>query len=78
MNKRQKKDVAAIVSHFEDYIADLEAMLDELQETIDNVPENLQGTERYETMEDERYMLEEFKDAIENACTDIRDNLIDY
>lgn len=78
MNKKQKSRVEAIVCHIEDYVADLEAILDELQEAIDNVPENLQGTERYNEMDDNRYSVEEFKEAIENACLDIRDNLLGF
>lgn len=48
--------------------------LDEEQDCLDNMPENLQGSERYETMEaaidyleDVESFIEEAKSGIENA-----------
>lgn len=55
-------------------LEDIEAIKDEEQESLDNMPENLQGSERYEASEaavdslDEAYSaLEELNDNIQNA-----------
>lgn len=55
-------------------LEDIEAIKDEEQESLDNMPENLQGSERYEVSEaavdslDEAYStLEELNDNIQEA-----------
>ena len=61
-------------------LEDIEAIKDEEQESLDNMPENLQGSERYEASEaavdslDEAYSaLEELNDNIQNALDYLED-----
>lgn len=62
MNKNRRKAIADIVTKVEEIVADtrekleelqtsIESVRDEEQDYLDNIPENLQGSERYETAE---------------------------
>lgn len=48
----------------------LEELRDEEQEALDNMPENLEGTERYESIENALELLESAYENLDNAvCT---------
>ena len=49
MNKPRRKAIDAINEKLESLKEDLENLLAEEEEYRDNMPENLQGSERYET-----------------------------
>lgn len=51
MNKTRRKAIEALLDRLEELQSDLEAIYDEEYEYLDNIPENLQGSERYETAE---------------------------
>ena len=71
MNKARRKELAQIVAKLEELEAlhleikeELEAVRDEEQEALDNLPESLQESERGEQMQ-------EYIDAMESALDDL-------
>lgn len=59
MNKQRRKVLDKLSRMIEEIKIDLENVADEEQEAIDCIPENLQGSERYEQMEE----------AVDNLCS---------
>lgn len=76
MNKQRRKQIEDVTGKIRDLLADLENLRDEEEEYKDNIPENLQGSERYENAEECVYDLTEAIDSIESALEDI-DNCIE-
>lgn len=73
MNKIRRKELARIVEKLEAMDAlrlevqeELEAVLDEEQEALDNMPESLQDSEKGQQMQ-------EYIDAMESAMSDLED-----
>lgn len=71
MNKARRKELAQIVAKLEELEAlhmeikkELEAVRDDEQEALDNLPESLQESERGEQMQ-------EYIDAMESALDDL-------
>lgn len=69
MNKPRRKQIDAIIERLNDIQADIEAVLDDETDYRDNIPENLQSSERYET-------ADEACDYLDDAGTTI-DDIID-
>lgn len=73
MNKARRTRLAAIY----DKITELQEMIgeirDEEQEAMDNMPESLQGSERYETMEAAVSALEEAIDNMGYAADSVEE-----
>lgn len=67
MNKERRNALKNAMSHLEKAIEIISDVRDEEQDSMDNMPENLQGSERYETMEMAVESLEEAIDKIEEA-----------
>ena len=70
MNNKRRKKIEEIVSQLMDLQTEIEELRDEEQEVVDNMPENLQGTERFE-------IAEAAADNLANACSSMEE-LIDY
>lgn len=77
MNKEQRKLLEKLASHIEDVIADLEMIRDEEQEKVDNAPENLQYSERYEQMQEIADTIQSVIDELDNAVDELRTDVID-
>ena len=74
MNNNQRKQLEKISNRIDDLKIDIESIRDEEQDKLDNMPENLQGSERYSLMEDAisnlddaLSYLDDVSDAINNA-----------
>ena len=52
MNNARRKEISKIRDDLASLYSDIETLMDEEQEYLDNMPENLQGSEKYETAED--------------------------
>lgn len=52
MNDTRRKALRKLAEKLEDIRAEIESLKDEEQEYRDSMPENLQGSERYEASED--------------------------
>lgn len=77
MNKERRKqlDVALeTINEIQDRIEELQQMVEEIrdeeQEYLDNIPENLQSSERYEVAENALNCLEEAVDWFDNVEID--------
>ena len=70
MNKQRRKEISDLIERFESLCGDVESILEEEEEYRDNIPENLQGSERYER-------AEEACDNISSAL-DSLDEVIEY
>lgn len=58
------------VDELNDIISDIQMILDEESDYMENIPENLQGGERYATAEEACENLEEAVDTLEYISTD--------
>mgnify|MGYP003311428840 CR=1 FL=1 len=75
MNKQRRKEIEKIYGIIEDMYNALEALKDEEEEYRDNIPENMQGGERYEiaasaisNMEDALEHMNEVMYCLEEAA----------
>ena len=80
MNAPRRKKLQAIIeaieelkSQLEDQQTDLEELKDEEMEYFENIPENLQSSERYERAETSSSALEEAYDTLYNLISSLED-----
>ena len=66
MNKQRRKDIDALIQALEEIREQIQFVLEEEQEYLDNIPENLQNSERYETAETAVSELEEADGSIDD------------
>lgn len=66
MNKQRRERLSKLISQAEEMSAELEAIRDEEQEAFDNMPENMQGGERGDKMQ-------EAIEAMDTAITSLED-----
>ena len=68
MNKIRRKQLQEIIDRIEDLKSDLEALKEEEEEYRDNMPENLQSSERYELADEAcnnlNYAFDDLEDAV--------------
>lgn len=73
MNKPTRKQLQKIIDSLENLQAELEEISENEQEKLDNTPENLQGSERYERAEEICGYLEEALCSFEDLIDHITD-----
>lgn len=80
MNAPRRKKLQAIIeaieelkSQLEDQSSDLEELKDEEMEYFENIPENLQSSERYERAETSSSALEEAYDTLSELLDQLGD-----
>ena len=71
MNKSRRDNIQEVVGQLEDLKSTLEGLQGEEEEYRDNIPENLQGSERYEKAEEACDTLSEAVDGLENIITSL-------
>ena len=71
MNKQRRKDIDTIIEALEEIRAQIQFVLEEEQEYLDNMPENLQNSEKHETAET---AVEELKET-DGSIDDIIEHL---
>lgn len=74
MNKQRRRALSNIYSQIENVIAQLEEVKDEEQDAFDNMPPNLQESDRGEAMQEAIYAMEGAFNALEEANCEL-DNL---
>lgn len=67
MNNQRRKEIDRILGMLEDAKYELDCILDEEQECYDNMPENLQYSERGELAEEAISNIEQALDCIDEA-----------
>lgn len=73
MNNDRRKTIGAIISALENIQPEIEFEAEAEQEYADNMPENLQGTERYDRAEEISMEL----DQIQSEISDLIDRLVE-
>ena len=71
MNKLRRKSLQEIFDKLSDLRGEIESIKDEEDESRENMPENLQGSERYEQSETASYNMDEAMEYISSACDSI-------
>lgn len=77
MNKERRKRVNELIEKAYELNCEIEEILNEEQECFDNMPENLQYSERGETMQEAINSLEEAQSCIDD-CKSYLESLIEY
>ena len=67
MNKIRRKEIEAVISRLESIKDDIDNILSDEQDYYDNIPENLQSSERAENSEEAIEILEEVVSNLEDA-----------
>lgn len=70
MNKARRKQISEIINALEIAMSSIDSVRDDEQYYLDNIPENLQGSDRYSIAEDA-------VDNLDNAYDSIQE-VIDY
>ena len=68
MNKLRRKTLQRIFDQLSDLREEIEAVKEEEDESRENMPENLQGSERYEQSETASSNMDEAMEYISSAC----------
>ena len=76
MNKARRERLESVKSNIEELIAEVIDVMDLEQESLDNLPESLQETERGEAIQDAIDSLESAISALGEAQTEIQNALI--
>lgn len=69
MNKDRRKRLRQVIDQGNALLEDLRAIQEEEQDALDNIPESLQGTDRYADMETAAELQEEAADNLEDLIT---------
>lgn len=72
MNKKRKEDLSGVLSLLDSAIRIVRRVCDREEDCVDNYPENLQGTECYERMEDAVENLNEALEKLNEAQENIQ------
>lgn len=75
MNKVRRKEISRAIEEIENAREILEAVIEEEQESFDNLPESLQASKRGEHMEE---IISTLEDYLEILDTDDLQEIIDY
>ena len=73
MNKIRRAELQKIYDTLSDTLESLEILKEEEEAYLDSIPENMQGSERYEKAEEAVSSLEGSISSIEEACSSIEE-----
>ncbi len=71
MNKLRRKALQEVFDKLSDLREQVETIMQEEDESRENMPENLQGSERYEQSETASYSIDEAIEYLSSACDSI-------
>ena len=75
MNKKQRERLNELIEQVEGIVSEIEEMAEEEQEKYDNMPENMQDSERGEAFQEAAVNLQVAADELSSRCEDTRSNL---
>lgn len=75
MNKIRRKSLQEIADKIAELKEELEALQSEEEDYRDNMPENLQGSERYERADAACDSLSEAADSLDSAISSIEESI---
>lgn len=67
MNKKRRTKISEIIKTLDECVCKIEDVLDEEKEAIENIPEGLQESERYNSMEQGADFLSDAIDEVQEA-----------
>jgi len=67
MNKARRKEIADLISQLEELKEEIASVRQDEEDYMDSIPENLQGSEKYEKAEEATYNLDEAVNSIDEA-----------
>lgn len=67
MNKYRRNELSKLINNLEDIKAKIEELHSEEQECFDNMPENLQNSEKGENMQSVLYSFDEAESSIDET-----------
>ena len=73
MNSKRRAVISHAITHLQAAQEIVSNVLDEEQEALDNIPENLEATERYEKIENAVDALNDASDSIDSALSALDD-----
>jgi len=73
MNKARRAELNRIINTLTDLKYDIEAVKGDEESAMDNLPESLQGSDRYEQMESAVDAMDEAYSYIEDAISNLED-----
>lgn len=73
MNKSRRKELQRIIDQLEDLKDNLESIMSEEEDYRDSIPENLQGSARYEKADDACGSLDDAISSLEDAVSSIEE-----
>ena len=71
MNKIRRKKLDEIIAKIQDVSEELESVMNDEEEYRDNMPENLQGSEKHEMADSACSSMQEAIDQLEEAISNI-------
>lgn len=75
MNKRRRTEIEKLIERLADLESDIDGLYSEEEEYRDNMPENLQGSERYEAADSACDALSSARDSIGEAASYLQEAL---
>lgn len=76
MNEKRRGKLRTAVSMLERASSIISDVLDEEEEVLDNIPENLQGSERYEKIEDTCVNLYDASEDLDSVIENINNAIL--
>lgn len=73
MNERKRKRLKDAIRFLNSALSIVESVKDDEQDDLDNIPENLQGSARYEAMETAIDKLSDAESSIDEAINSIEE-----
>ena len=73
MNNEDRKKINEISNLINQALEMITELSESHQERIDNMAENLQGSERYQIMEEKQSSLDNIRDSLESLESDIQE-----
>ena len=71
MNKARRKELQEVIEKINEAREELERIMNDEEEYRDNMPENLQSSEKYEKADDACCSMQDAIDQLEEAVTNI-------
>ena len=75
MNKERRKEIEALIDELDDLKARIESVQSDEQDYFDNMPENLQSSERGEMAEEAIGNLDSALDSLDEAIDSLRETM---
>ena len=76
MNKIRRKQLDEIISKIGEVRDELESIMNDEEEYRDNMPENLQGSERYEISDNACSEMQAALDSLEEAISSVEESQV--